>query len=139
MRQFFILAALGVAGYLAWRKFEAPAIGETVRIKDGVNTEGLAAPVAWAVGMAERIFAQFGAPVTVTSARDGVHSERSLHYSGNAVDLRTRDLKPGVAEQITALLKKALGALGFDVVNEGDHIHLEYDPKPGENWLRTVR
>jgi len=52
----------------------------------------------------------------------------SLHYKGLAIDLRTRDLKSGVAEKLIRLLKEKLGR-SYDIVLEPDHIHLEYDPK----------
>lgn len=149
------IAALGVAGYVVISRltrvdFSVPydpqilrsnsGTWQTVmRVKEGVNSEALSAPVAWALGVAERIFGMFGGEVTVTSANDGKHMDGSKHYSGNAADLRTRDLKPGVAAQIALLLSRTLSAFGFDVVNEGDHIHLEYDPKPGREWLRTVK
>jgi uncharacterized protein YcbK (DUF882 family) len=51
----------------------------------------------------------------------------SLHYSGNAIDLRTNDITKVKAEEFTKKLKEKLGS-GYDAVLEGDHIHLEYDP-----------
>ena len=69
----------------------------------------------------------FGREAIITSALDGVHGEGSLHYSGNAMDFRTRDF--------TAYLKglyrkETANALGpdFDVVLERTHLHIEYDP-----------
>lgn len=59
---------------------------------------------------------------------DGVHGKNSLHYKGLAIDIRTKDVALSrIAGFITAL-KARLGA-DYDVVNEGDHIHIEYDPK----------
>lgn len=57
----------------------------------------------------------------ITSIRDGNHSDGSLHYDGLAFDFR-----PGKAHML--VIKKALGK-GWDVVDEGNHIHCEYDPK----------
>ena len=64
--------------------------------------------------------------VTVTSGRDGIHKEDSKHYTGDAVDIRNRDMRLPV---YTA--RKLGDELGndFDVVYEKDHIHIEYDPK----------
>lgn len=64
----------------------------------------------------------------VTSARDGKHSERSLHYEGRAIDLRTRDLSSGQQEFLAERLKVELGP-NYDVVLEETHIHVELDPK----------
>lgn len=72
--------------------------------------------------------------VTVTSLADGQHSSGSLHYSlpTKAMDIRTRDLPGGSdgheARNIAMLLGLMLPPLGFDVVFESDHIHIEYDP-----------
>jgi hypothetical protein len=64
--------------------------------------------------------------MTITSAKDGVHMKNSLHYSGNAIDIRSRDMRNPNTTKNT--IKTALGAK-FDVIYEIDHIHIEYDPK----------
>lgn len=66
-------------------------------------------------------------PLVVTSLRDGVHLPNSLHYKGLAADLRTRHLTPERRAQWAAAIRVALGD-DFDVLDEGDHIHLEFDP-----------
>lgn len=73
--------------------------------------------------------------VMVTSANDSVHSYGSLHYRGEAWDIRTTGGGPNAPGQIisgeadvwAAAIRKGLGQ-GWDVVDEGDHIHIEYDP-----------
>ena len=52
----------------------------------------------------------------------------SKHYEGKALDLRTRDFSRDTAEKITVKLQNNLGR-DYDVVNEKEHIHVEYDPK----------
>jgi len=76
---------------------------------------------------AETVFKAHGVELVVTSGLDGEHSAGSYHYYGLAVDLRTRQI-PTVAEvqQIAQELRAALGS-PYDVVVEGDHLHLEYD------------
>ena len=67
----------------------------------------------------------------VTSTTEGVHSENSLHYTGQAIDLRTRNIeKEEHREQIARFLKNLLGD-DYDVVHKKvpPHIHIEYDPK----------
>src|SRR5512146_1093578 len=68
---------------------------------------------------------------------DGEHSFRSWHYPQNcprrlglAVDIR--DDFEGV---FAAILRVKLGS-GWDVVEEGNHVHIERDPKKGT--LRTL-
>lgn len=64
----------------------------------------------------------------ITSGTDGRHRVDSLHYVGLAIDLRTHDLDMGRIIALASALKLALGK-DFDVVIEGDHIHVEYDPE----------
>lgn len=67
-----------------------------------------------------------GREAIITSARDGRHMSKSLHFLGKAIDLRTRDMS-GKEKKVVEALKKKLGN-NFDIVLESDHIHLEYDP-----------
>jgi hypothetical protein len=69
--------------------------------------------------------------LTVTSLLDGVHSPKSLHYEGKAMDLRTKGT--GMMERLFQELKRALPP-GYDVVLEdkegvNEHIHVEWDPR----------
>jgi len=79
--------------------------------------------------VAESVYRDRGYDCVVTSAIDGVHSHGSRHYSGLAVDLRTRNID---AEDMKRMvfndIKHALGA-DFDVVLEETHLHIEFDPK----------
>ncbi|MBU2249553.1 MAG: hypothetical protein KKD77_22590 [Gammaproteobacteria bacterium] len=58
----------------------------------------------------------------ITSLREGNHSAGSLHYEGWAFDLHKLKLTT-----ITEC-RSALGP-GWDIVNEYDHWHFEYDPR----------
>mgnify|MGYP001568085421 CR=1 FL=1 len=69
-----------------------------------------------------------GYPLVITALTDGKHMEGSLHYKGQAADLRTRDIATPVLNLIVKNAKEALGK-DYDVVLEGDHVHLEYDPR----------
>lgn len=67
--------------------------------------------------------------ITITSVVDGLHSSNSLHYVGQAADIRIRDFAGHLdLEIVTNVLASAVGPL-FDVVLEKDHIHIEYQPK----------
>lgn len=73
-------------------------------------------------------FLAIGKECVVTSGRDGQHMEGSKHYEGKAIDFRTFHLH---LHELDAVVKAAKNALGkdFDVVVEGDHLHVEKDPK----------
>ena len=69
-----------------------------------------------------------GQEIVVTSMLDGVHSKNSLHYGGNAFDLRVWIYNQDQINDMVVNLKSNLGK-DYDTVFEGDHIHVEYDPK----------
>jgi hypothetical protein len=63
----------------------------------------------------------------VTSANDGRHMQRSLHYEDKAVDFRVWGIDPWQRKAIVAYLNHYYS--DEDWLYEGDHIHGEYDPK----------
>lgn len=78
--------------------------------------------------------------VTITSANDGKHKDTSRHYSGNALDFRTRDMFNTLSDsqrmyELSMLRSQLTSSLpGFDIVLESinlpnEHIHIEWDPK----------
>jgi len=101
-------------------------------IKKGVKgycETGCVRPQIWdAISIAEKVFSGFGYDCTITSLCDGKHSRNSKHYEGNALDLRTRHLKGDDAQKIKDVLANRLGSK-YDVILEGNHIHVEFDPK----------
>ena len=74
------------------------------------------------------VFEKNDSELVITSINDARHSKTSLHYSGAAVDIRSRNIPDK-----EFLLKKCKEALGyspdFDMILEFDHYHLEYQPK----------
>ena len=97
-------------------------------LKPGVRVAGLRPEILLAVVAAERVCAEMGVDCVVTACVDGVHQAGSLLYCGLAVDLRSRDFRPGDVEKAIARIKQCLGA-DYDVVLENDHIHVEFDQK----------
>ena len=99
-------------------------------IKPGVDLRGLQPQMAIAYTIAVSIYAKHAQAghCVITSASDGTHGPNSLHYSGRALDLRTRSLIHVAVPLIHRDLKLALGDQ-FDVVLEEDHFHIEWDVK----------
>lgn len=85
--------------------------------------------MAWAVAVPIifEVYRDFGHSPVITSGTDGRHRADSLHYSGNALDLRIRHIPPEDRVALTASLASSLGE-EFDVILEADHIHVEFDP-----------
>lgn len=95
-------------------------------IKNGVDLRGLTPQMAIAYTIACRCYGQYDC--VITSASDGKHGPNSLHYKGQALDLRTRHINGQGLQLVVDKLREALGAQ-YDVVLESDHIHVEFDPK----------
>lgn len=106
--------------------------------KQGVNIEGVKPECILGIICVNSYFEKQKIDLWITSVKDGKHGENSLHYGGYAFDARIRNLD-GYDRTISSEdkhlailyakdLKTLFGAL-FDVVVEGDHIHVEYDPK----------
>ncbi len=94
-------------------------------IKAGVDISQLERNTRRGLGITSKVFSKNQTELVVTSTDDGNHGAGSLHYADQAFDVR----KPGkLVGTVTRELKIALGK-DFDVILEGDHIHIEFDPK----------
>ena len=104
-----------------------------MEFKVGVGIKELKPQIILAAILAERVYSKFGvSAMIVTSCNDGQHMTNSKHYTGNAVDLRTKTV--GLARQLVEAIKVQLKPLGYDVIFEdehgdNEHLHIEYDPK----------
>lgn len=81
-----------------------------VLVKDGVDFGTSLAPAgARILDELKRIVAGLDFDVTITSARDGLHSgPADPHHSGEAFDLRTHGLAPAQKDRLLAALQDAL-------------------------------
>jgi hypothetical protein len=73
-------------------------------------------------------------PMTITSGNDSKHMKGSLHYQNRAIDIRTRQEAPTykrVSKNERTACVEALRRVhpDWDVIDEVDHLHIEYDPK----------
>lgn len=97
-----------------------------MKLKPGVRVHGLRPEVVIAMLAAESVALRHGQELVVTSGIDGSHSRGSEHYKGDAFDMRIWFFADPRA--VRDDLAVALGT-DFDVILEGNHIHVEYDPK----------
>lgn len=109
----------------------------SIGIKFGAEVEGLETEMLIGLGIVYGLLVANNRDLTVTSGNEDipVHRENSWHYKNRAIDIRTRDWSPSERVRIYALIKTTLDFIGFDVVLEKDHIHIEYDPHPGDKPL----
>lgn len=99
-----------------------------ISLKTGVKMERLQPQIILGLLVASFVYKEFGYDTVITSLSDGIHGLSSLHYSGAAVDLRTRTVATKDISSIVNYIRSALGS-DFDVILESDHLHIEYQPK----------
>ena len=97
-------------------------------LKPGVDICGLKPEMCLGNQIIHTVFTEQGFNCVITSGREGIHSEKSRHYSGEALDYRTSHLPAEIINKVVNILAVQLGR-DFDVIFEKDHIHVEYDPK----------
>lgn len=97
-------------------------------IKSTVGLCGMKPEIIPAIIIANEVYAAADHICIITSITDSAHKGASLHYSGCAIDLRTKHVP---VEQHAALVSEISARLGpqFDVILEPDHIHIEFQPK----------
>jgi hypothetical protein len=95
--------------------------------KTGVDLSGIDLKMFLIIAKIAAIFESYSEKLTITSALDGTHLSNSLHYKGLAIDIRTRDLSKSFRSRIVQVLTANLGET-LDIIDEIDHIHIEYDP-----------
>lgn len=100
-----------------------------MRTKAGVDLTGVSWRMFLASILIEPIFIAHGAQLVITSGVDGTHMQNSKHYEGLALDYRTRDMNEDDVKSVAVSCMNLLAPMGYDVVLETDHIHIEYDPK----------
>ena len=97
-------------------------------MKFGVDISRLRRPIRRALPHVTYVYQeQCDEEPVITSTYEGDHGEDSLHYADLAIDVRNTVYdaqRPVVFHQLKGDLQKA----GYDVVQEQDHIHIEYDP-----------
>lgn len=97
-----------------------------LRFKEGVSLTGLQPEALFGIDKCLDIFHSNDLPMTLTSCRDGRHSQHSHHYKGLAWDIRVWDIQDQI-EPYCMMIRDALGP-DYQVINERNHIHVEYDP-----------
>ena len=94
-----------------------------VWVKQGVCGPA-ARQIRRAIGVLAELYGTYNDDLFITSICDSTHAAGSLHYDGNALDFKRRNV------HIKAI-REVLGA-DFDVIeytDVRDIFHVEYDPK----------
>ena len=86
-----------------------------------------------AIATAADVWENYGADeLVVTSLNDGSHRQGSYHYTGDAVDIRSKNLPSSAAKRNARDLLAARLGKDFDVILEdlggpNEHVHIEHD------------
>lgn len=95
--------------------------------KPGVKIRGVRTEMVAVWPTIAQCYTDFGYECVITSVTDGKHEE-IVHILGFATDFRTRHVSgsdmPAVVKNVKARLSDE-----FDVVLEGNHLHVEFDPR----------
>lgn len=97
-------------------------------VVNDVKIAGLQPEALLGMLVADGIFRHIGLPCVITSVTGGKHMKGSLHPKGFAFDIRTRSLSTTNKVFLLSELTNSLPN-DFDVIDESDHIHVEFDPK----------
>ena len=96
---------------------------------DSVEMSSVSPIILFAIMVARDVYYYYDTELVITSCNDGTHSLMSLHYSGNAIDIRIKNLPDNITGQMVRDEIKERLNMDFDVVLESDHIHIEYQPR----------
>ena len=105
-----------------------------LRVKAGVTLDGLDTSILPGfLALCYFLETIVGATeVTITSGLDGTHKPGSLHYVGQALDIRSKTYPKVGVSQVIQEFKKTYDT-EYDLIWENpgqpnEHLHLEFDP-----------
>jgi hypothetical protein len=102
----------------------------TVSIKSGAEIARIRPEILLGLIIVNSVFTKYNVELVVTEGTGGAHMNGSLHYSGLAVDIRSKHIIPSFKGGAINDCRVALGE-DFDFILEAEgtdneHLHLEY-------------
>ncbi|MBX3007623.1 MAG: hypothetical protein KF816_06300 [Melioribacteraceae bacterium] len=99
-----------------------------MQLKPSVKLTGITSELLLGQVIFTDICKKYNVEMVISSLLDSKHSQKSLHYSGNAAELRTSNIPDQLTRnKILEEIKISLGA-HYDIVDEVTHFHIEYQP-----------
>tara|TARA_Y100000034_G_scaffold116922_1_gene155862 strand:- start:75 stop:392 length:318 start_codon:yes stop_codon:yes gene_type:complete len=99
-----------------------------MKVKQGASIDHCNAPILRAAILIEPLFISRGVELVITSGTGEKHrAERSGHYRGDAIDIRTRDLPPDQHAALAKAIRRKIGS-AYVVILESNHIHIHWSP-----------
>ena len=103
-----------------------------MKIKKGVSIAGVQPAMVLGMLVINSVYIKWNVEYVLTSIMEGKHKSYSLHYVGFAQDSRTREFIKADLSAVAEDLRESLGD-EFEVIFEGDHFHIEFQPQRGTN------
>ncbi len=99
-----------------------------MKLKQGSKVNGLRTEILLAAIIIDKIYDRHDAELVITEGTGSKHGRGSLHYVGQAIDIRTNYF---TKEQTDLVANEIIESLNeqYDVVIEETHIHIEFQPK----------
>ena len=100
-----------------------------IKIKRGATLTGCRSPILLALILIAPIFSRYGIDLVVTEGPATIKhtAHRSAHYRGDAVDIRSRTIKPPDRQLIARRIRAKLSP-DYVVIVEKDHFHIHWSP-----------
>ena len=93
-------------------------------IKPGVDISRLRPEIRKRLNAINKLYESVNEELVITSTYEGNHSAGTLHYANLAIDIRRpKDERTKIHEGLRRILDD-----NYDIVFEGTHIHIEFDP-----------
>lgn len=104
-----------------------------IKLKPGTRINGIQASLVAGLMMLQGLASNMEIPeLVITAGSNGKHGERSLHYEGKALDIRSKALTAQQKRQLLVMMNGNAGEVyDFILEDEGlpnEHFHLEVDP-----------
>ncbi|GAB5451823.1 MAG: hypothetical protein Hals2KO_21510 [Halioglobus sp.] len=96
--------------------------------EQAVELDGLQPETVLAILITYLVFTNHGYEFCLTSVKDGVHGNKSLHRFGYAFDSQTHHIPLDTSKMIETTVRQCLGR-EYDVVLKETHLHVEFDPE----------
>lgn len=99
-----------------------------MQLKQTVKLQKLNPQIIIAMMVMDSVYSEHGKDLVITAINDGQHMQGSKHYTGDAFDARTKYFTDQERKAVFVEIRERL-PIDFDIVDEVDHFHVEYDPK----------
>lgn len=103
-----------------------------LRLKEGVSVRGVSPEIVLALVIARDVYSEEKFDLRLTSCTDGEHSQGSLHYKGDAVDLGIHGIPPDRIDVLHKRLQANLGpdyqVLAENIGTPNQHFHVQWKP-----------